>query len=313
MTLALAHLSDPHLPPGTMPPLWRLAGKRLLSYLAWQSKSQAMQGTRPLHALLGDLAAHAPDMVAVTGDLTNFALPGEFAAARAFLERLGPPGKVLAIPGNHDALAPVGWAEGPGQWGEYIAGDAPDPAGYRFPFLRRRGEVALIGLSTAIPTPPGSAAGRLGAGQIERLAALLPQLRQEGLCRVILIHHPPVRLQGGWRKALRDATALRAVLAREGAELVLHGHHHRASLVPLPGPQGPIPVIGVPLALADRPRPELARWHLYRIGREGAGWSLEAQVRGYDAAAEAFRPLGRWRLHLPARIGSDTGRGADPQ
>src|SRR5690349_10081636 len=50
--------------------------------------------------LLAALAEAAPDLVAVTGDLTQRAHRHEFAAARAFLDRIGPP--ALVIPGNHD-------------------------------------------------------------------------------------------------------------------------------------------------------------------------------------------------------------------
>ncbi|MFC7554919.1 metallophosphoesterase family protein [Pseudoroseomonas wenyumeiae] len=159
MTLVLAHLSDLHLPPEAGPTLRQLFGKRLLSYLAWQRK-RPRRKELPLPHLLEDLAGFAPDAIAVTGDLTHFALPDEFRAGRAFLARLGPPGKVLAIPGNHDALVPVPWAAGLGQWAEWMRGDTEAFAG--FPFLRRMGDVAIIGLSTAVPTAPGLASGRLG-------------------------------------------------------------------------------------------------------------------------------------------------------
>ena len=81
MNFALAHLSDPHLPipAGALRPLTQLAGKRSLAYLGWLRKRA---GAIPPEALLADIAAHGPDHVAVTGDLTNLALPVEFAAAR---------------------------------------------------------------------------------------------------------------------------------------------------------------------------------------------------------------------------------------
>lgn len=291
MTLALAHLSDPHLPPEFDPPLHRLTGKRLLAWIGWQRKRRALHPSQPLRALLADLNSQAPDAVAVTGDLTNFALPEEFSTAAAFLARLGPPERVVAIPGNHDALVRLDPNPALRAWAPWM--------GPEFPFLRRIGPLALIGLSTAVPTPPGMASGRLHGEQVETLAALLPALRAEGLCRVLLIHHPPLRLHGGWRKALHDPGPLRALLAREGVELVLHGHHHRATLNPLPGPAGPIPVIGVPLALAARPKPELARWNLYRFSPAEAGWWLDCEARGYDPLSEAFVRSGQWRLLLP--------------
>ena len=122
MHFALAHLSDPHLPipAGALRPLSQLAGKRSLAYLGWLRKRA---GTMPPEPLLADIAAHRPDHVAVTGDLTNLALPGEFAAARDWLARLGPPARVSAIPGNHDATVPVSWQVGIGRWRPWMADD----------------------------------------------------------------------------------------------------------------------------------------------------------------------------------------------
>lgn len=299
MTLVLAHLSDLHLPPEAGPTLRQLFGKRLLSYLAWQRKRRR-RTELPLPHLLEDLAAFTPEAIAVTGDLTHFALPDEFRAGRAFLQRLGPPGKVLAIPGNHDALVPVPWAAGLGHWEEWMRGDTAGFAG--FPFLRRIGDVAIIGLSTAVPTAPGLASGRLGREQLDQLAALLAETGRQGLCRVVLIHHPP--LGENRRRGLQDRAALLRVLARHGAEMLLHGHSHRPALLPLAGPAGQVlPGIGVPQALAGAGHRHLSRWHLYRIARVGGGWALETLVRGYDPGAGRFRSLGGWRLRLGDAVG----------
>ena len=172
--------------------------------------------------------------------------------------------------------------------------------GEPFPFLRRRGPLALIGLCSAIATPVFSAAGRLGAMQLQRLEALLDQTGREGLFRVVLIHHPPVIGQGGSRKALRDRALLCSVLQGSGAELVLHGHHHVTRLVAMPGPDGLIPLSGVPPALASLDTPEIAGWRFYQIAREGPGWRLTAHARRYDPASGCFRLAGTWTLRPAA-------------
>jgi 3',5'-cyclic AMP phosphodiesterase CpdA len=301
MNFALAHLSDPHLPipAGALWPPSQLAGKRSLAYLGWLRKRAGMGRPEPL---LADIAAHGPDHVAVTGDLTNLALPGEFAAARDWLARVGPPERVTAIPGNHDATVPVAWEQGVGRWLPWMAdgGGAPE----RFPFLRRRGPVALIVLSSAVPTPVGSAAGWLGAGQLARLRAVLEAAGREGLFRVVLMHHPPLMGRGGRRRALLDRDALREVLRRAGAELVLHGHHHAVLRAGVEGPAGPIPVLGAPLALRATGR-EPAGWLLHRISRDdaAAGWRIETVVRAWNPAAGAFRNAERWT----ARVSSGAG------
>ena len=81
-----------------------------------------------------------------------------------------------------------------------------DDGAVGFPYLRRRGPLALIGLSTAVPTPPFMATGRLGEAQLARLAETLVALAREKLFRVVLIHHPPVS-EAKRHKRLTDAGA----------------------------------------------------------------------------------------------------------
>jgi 3',5'-cyclic AMP phosphodiesterase CpdA len=82
-------------------------------------------------------------------------------------------------------------------------------------------------------------------------------------------------------KRLVDGAALRAVLARHGAELVIHGHDHEHSLIELPGPQRPIPVMGVPSASAAPPgEHDAAGYNLYRIDGRPGSWRCEAIARG---------------------------------
>ncbi len=243
----LAHLSDPHLAPL---PQWRpaeLVGKRGLGFLNWQRGRKNVHRTDVLDAVVRDLKAHRPDHIAVTGDLVNLSLPDEYVRARAWLETLGSPSDVTVIPGNHDIYVPAAQPWPAAYWGDSMRGD--DGANrISFPFVRQRGAVALIALSTALPTAPFLATGTLGDAQLSRLAALLDQTA--GQFRAVLIHHPPQSPSQRYLKRLTDAAALRRVLATKGAELLLHGHDHRRSLIWLDGPNKPIPAVGVPSASA---------------------------------------------------------------
>lgn len=302
MGFSLAHLSDPHLPlPCRRMPLGGLGAKQALALLAWRRRQRRSRRPVPAAALVSDLAIHAPDHLAVTGDLVNLALPTEFLAAREWLAQVGSPHRLSVVPGNHDLTVAVPWQSGLGRWEPWMQGD-PGTAGDKgspFPFLRRRGPLALVGLCSGIPTPPFSAAGRLGTDQLARLEALLRQAGDEHLFRVVLIHHPPIMGRGGARKALRDRGPLCAALRRAGAELVLHGHHHVTRLVGLPGPRGLIPLLGVPAALADGSGHEIAGWHLHRIERLGTGWRLTTTLRRYDPGSGRFRQAGEWSIELP--------------
>jgi len=296
----LAHLSDLHLPPPKGALGWRdLLSKRALSRIAWRRKSREHQ-PQVLAALVADLKAYGPDHVAVTGDLTNFAAPAEFAAARRWLEALGPPADVTVSPGNHDALVGVPRPERFTPWTPWL-GDAGQAS---FPQVRVRGPVALFNLCSAVPTAPHLATGRLGDEQLERLDALLADPAWRDLFRVVLIHHPPVEGAVSRRKALEDQDGLRAVLARRGVNLVLHGHAHAAQVAAVAGPDGTmIPVLGVPSAsAAGRGRHPAARWHAIEIahGPEG-GVEVRMAARGLDPKDGHAVELGRWVLAQAGR------------
>jgi 3',5'-cyclic AMP phosphodiesterase CpdA len=271
-----------------------LAGKRALGWLSWHRRRRHEHRAEILDALLADLAAEAPDHVAVTGDLTNVGLPDEIEAAVPWLERLGGPGRVSLVPGNHDAYGAALDGRRLAPWAPYMAGaDGAAPgAGGRFPFVRRLGPLALVGLSSAVPSAPGLATGRLGADQLAQLERALAGLARERCYRVVLLHHPPLPAGQSWRRRLSDAPELRAILARTGAELVLHGHTHRTSFERVPGPAGAIPVVGVPSSSARGHRPERrARYHLYRIeAAAGAGFRLACSVRALDPGSGRFTP-----------------------
>lgn len=277
----LAHLSDIHLSP--MPRIKRrhLLSKRILGYANWQRGRKHMHRRDVLDALTNDLIARNPDHIAVTGDLVNLGLPEEYLRAADWLQHLGSPDLVTAIPGNHDAYVRMDPDTSIGHWRPYMesndAGEAlqATPEG-GFPFVRRIGDIGIIALSTAVPTMPFIAAGRLGKTQLSYLAKALDRLGREGLFRVVLIHHPPLPGQAGWRRGLRDARKLREVLKAHGAELVLHGHNHKQSVQELETVSGPAIVVGVPSAseIADGPM-RGARYNEYNIEHAGNGWHVE--------------------------------------
>jgi 3',5'-cyclic AMP phosphodiesterase CpdA len=273
----LAHLSDPHLAPLPRPRWSELAGKRATGYINWRRKRHLIHRSDVLARIVADLKARAPDHIAVTGDLVNIALAGEFIAARAWLAALGSPRDVTVVPGNHDVYVPATARNPHLLWGDYMLGEND----WAFPFLRRRGPLALIGLSSAVPTAPFMATGRLGAEQIAVLAELLERCGDDGLFRVVLIHHPPRSLPSRRFKRLLDGAELRAVLARHGAELVIHGHDHEHALIYLDGPQRRIPVVGVPSASEAPPgEHDAAGYNLYRIDGAAGAWRCELVSRG---------------------------------
>ncbi|MDR6533497.1 3',5'-cyclic AMP phosphodiesterase CpdA [Caulobacter rhizosphaerae] len=291
----LAHLSDLHLPPPKGAFGWRdLLSKRLLSRIAWRRKHREHR-PEVLEVVIADLKAHAPDHIAITGDLTNYASQAEYEAARVWLEALGPARDITVSPGNHDALVGARDGDSFAAWTPWLGDDGEAT----FPQVRLRDGVALFNLCSAVPTAPHLATGRLGQAQLERLDALLGDPAYGDAFRVLLIHHPPVPGAVARRKSLEDQDALRALLARHGADLILHGHAHEATVSTAPGPDGAaIPVLGVPSAsaLGERGHPA-ARWHGVEIDRQAQGGiEVKLVARGLDPATGQAGELGRYVL-----------------
>jgi len=294
MAFTLAHLSDPHLP---LPqPRWReLAGKRALGYLNWTRNRHRTQRREVLDALVADMQGQRPDHIAVTGDVVNMALEAEFPPALSWLQSLGPTDHVSMVPGNHDAYVRATRHRGSEIWGDYHRGDrtgTTDTAA--FPFVRRRGPLVLIGVSSAVPTPPLMATGRLGQAQRAALDRILSELSGGPAFRVLLIHHPLT--SDSRHKRLTDSDAVLALLRRHGADLVLHGHDHVHSTMWFDGPHGRIPAIGVPSASSvAHGRIPAAAYNLFNIEREGERWRCEQVVRGFGEGDE-IQELRRARL-----------------
>jgi 3',5'-cyclic AMP phosphodiesterase CpdA len=302
--ITIAHLTDVHLGPiaGFTPRYWNL--KRALGYANWLRNRRSAYQRAVLDRILADLAIQAPDHIAVTGDLTNIGLPQEHINALAWLESVGAPERVSVIPGNHDIYSWLGADPGSARWTAYMTSDAQGAAhadhGEMFPFVRMLGPVALVGINSAVQTPPLVASGRLGAEQMERLAEVLERLAGAGLFRLVLIHHPPLPGQAKRYRDLEDAAALEAVLARHGAEFVIHGHNHHNMLAwCATSAGGRVPVVGAPSASLGRHHKgePLARYNLYRIA--GPPWSIEMIGRGIERPGGPIVELERRKLAPP--------------
>ncbi|MGH6671837.1 MAG: metallophosphoesterase family protein [Xanthobacteraceae bacterium] len=267
----LAHVSDLHM--ASRPTVAELAGKRGLGFINWQRKRKYIHRPEVLDAITRDVKTAGADHIAVTGDLVNFSLADEYRRAREWLDTLGTPRDVTVIPGNHDVYVGGALQSPAACWGEYMRGDDGIVG---FPFIRRCGDVALIALSTGVPTGPFMATGWLGPRQLSRLAEALDQTR--GSFRIVLIHHPPLSPLKRHLRRLTDAAELRRVLAEHGAELLLHGHDHRRAIIWLDGPNGTkIPAIGAPSASALAPHgsEDGAGYNIFRIEADASAWRIE--------------------------------------
>lgn len=281
-TFTLAHFSDIHLEPdpGFHPRYWNV--KRALGWLNWHRGRKNVHMRDVADRLIADALRLRADHIVVTGDLLTLGLPAEYERAFAWLKNIGPPSMVTVVPGNHDIYSSLKGDRGVARWADYMGGNIETHA---FPFVRRIGPLALVGLNSAEETPPFVAAGRLGPHQIEVASQMLQSMGDEGVVRVLLIHHPPLPGLADHRRALRDAAHLSRAIEKNGAELVLYGHNHRERLDWLGGAGRAIPVVGASsssAARAHRNEP-LARYNLFTFFTGGGRVRIRHTVRGLQS------------------------------
>ncbi len=292
----LAHISDIHL--GPLPKVTRreLASKRITGYINWQRKRGSSMNDGILDGLLASLKSQTPDHIAITGDLVNLALKEEIELIRGWLETVGPADEVSIVPGNHDTYVPGALKDIIAAWRPYLVGDHDD-GDHPFPYLRERGDIAMIGVNSGRASMPFMATGSFRSKQAKQTRKLLEDAETDGKFRVVFIHHPPFVKATHWHKRLIGSDLFRKTLAECGAELILHGHTHIESLEYIDGPEGKIPVVGVPSAshapppLDDGSHKQGARYNLFDISGKPGNWTCRMQEFGYKNGADTVTQI----------------------
>lgn len=285
--LRLIHCSDWHLP-APLEPGERHALKQWLSTISWRLKRHLRHRREVYDAAKRSWQEADVQRFCVTGDLVNFAMPREFLSAADELSALEQIAPVSLITGNHDALVSSGVTDSRQHWSRWLRGDeaTEDIA------VWLQDSVAIVGLTSAIPTAPFMAYGTLNERQLRALETQLTRLQQEGMFRIVMVHHPPQAGAAGWRRGLHQAAALRAVLRRTGAELVLHGHLHHPVQAWLPGPKAAIPVFGAGSSsyLAKHAGGHHGHFHLFNATGSPGAWQLAATDYFYQPNDSVFQP-----------------------
>ena len=229
-TVTLAHLSDLHLRRGH------------------PERESTLQRALALPEV------ETADLVVVTGDVTESGWTYELELAEAVLQDVAARGRLLVVPGNHDASlrglnagtlvnrlsgARREVSESFSSWS--VRGGSAQPIGPRgspWPVRRdlRDGRCVVYGLdSTHASFGDLLARGGCGRAQLDALDEDLESLRQDQ--RVVLALHHHVTRQASGRDALdfdpalllMDKAEVQTLLRRHRVELVLHGHRHRFS------------------------------------------------------------------------------------
>ena len=172
---------------------------------------------RVVEALVALAAQQRPDVVVLSGDITQRARPAQFRAAKAFVDRLGAP--VVAVPGNHDIALFDLWARFTRPYARYAKA-----FGAELEPVHAAPDLLVVGVNTTRAWRHKH--GEVSAAQIDRVASLLAAAGAQQL-RVVVVHQPAavtraedhVNLLRGHQAALRAWSAA-------GADLVLGGHIH---------------------------------------------------------------------------------------
>lgn len=211
-----------------------------------------------VQALLRLSEQKRPDLVVLSGDITQRAHTAQFRAARAFMDRLGAP--MLALPGNHDIPLFNLWARFVHPYKGYRAafGQELDPV-FSSPGLM------VLGVNTTRAHRHKN--GEVSARQIAQVVERLTQATPDQL-RVVVVHQPiDVQRPQDVPDRLKGHAGAQAAWAAAGADLVLGGHIHLPYVMPLPGLARAMWAVQAGTAVSRRVRPgapnsvNLVRWN----------------------------------------------------
>lgn len=304
--MRVAHFSDLHVLALDGISRTRFLNKRFTGLVNLKLKREHKH--RPAHVRAVARAIHEAnvDHVVITGDLTNLALEQEFeAVVRLVEEDLGlPADKVTVVPGNHDlytrgAMKAQRFTR---FFAPYLVSDIPELAAEialgRFPVVKLRGPLAIIGLSSAVPRPPLVASGELGEKQIEALARILAHDEVRRRTPIIAFHHPihnPPSKVKTLVEGLVDADDLGDVLNVVPRGLLLHGHLHKRIQRAWETKTGVLQSVGATSAsLHHEDEHRMAGFNLYEIDGAGAVQDIQAHVLDPNTGEFRLDSVPKW-------------------
>ena len=224
-----------------------------------------------VEAVLQIARTEAFDLVAITGDITQFGAPEEFAAARAFVNALPP--RRLLTPGNHDV--PYATPErlyAPFERYRKNLGE-PWASSFEGPGLSARAFNSSRGAQVRINWSKGAVRER----QVRRLVTSLDGVPADNL-KLALCHHPLMEVTGGPMTGnVRGGAEAVSILAEGRIDAILTGHVHTTFAHALPCEDGKTYAIGAAtLSLRERGQPagfNIIEWEDGCIRVKAQGWT----------------------------------------
>lgn len=229
--MRIAHISDLHV--ARPPTFGEYNAKRLLGYVNYRLFRSVLYREHIAAAALAALAEQPPDLVLLTGDITQHGLDAEFAAAEALLSAITEKGiPVIAVAGNHDIYGTPTSERLERFLARMADGLRPDEYGiFRFP------GVEVLPLAQGIPTPVFFSHGRQNQNELERAREAWSG-PPRGVMRLVCGHYPVIDSHGDrliYFRGLREAESLIEFCRDQAVAGYFCGHNHKRFAAEMPG------------------------------------------------------------------------------
>lgn len=245
-----------------------------------------------VEALVALAKQQQPDLIVLSGDITQRARADQFQSAQALVQRLGAP--VLAIPGNHDIPLFDLWARLHHPYAHYMAafGNELEPV-YNSP------ELMVVCVNTTRAWRHKN--GQVSARQIDRVAAQLANATPTQL-RVVVVHQPvAVTRTEDLPNLLRGHAAALQRWATAGADIVMGGHIHLPYVMALPRLARPMWAVQAGTAVSSRVRQGAPNSvNLLRWGTDASSACCQIEQWDFSQTEQAFVCREITQIH-PAR------------
>ena len=233
-----------------------------------------------IEALVALARQQRPDLIVLSGDITQRARTAQFKAARAFVDRLGAP--VLAIPGNHDIPLFNLWARLHHPYAQHSAA-----FGANLEPVHAAPDLLVVCVNTTRARRHKH--GEVSRQQIERVARHLEAATNAQL-RIVVVHQPvAVTRAEDVQNLLRGHETALQRWAASGADMVMGGHIHLPYVMPLQGLARPVWAVQAGTAVSARVRSGLPNSvNLLRWGAASPEGHCLIEQWDFSASEQAF-------------------------
>ena len=284
--MIISHISDIHLPITLKPNFRDLLNKRLFGFINHSSNRKKIHDIENVKMIFDDILKNPDGHTILTGDIVNLSLRSEFELASDFLGGYFPKEKLSIIPGNHDYYVKCDYEDSMYMLRRYTENNTSYSQASPFPYLKLFNDIAIIGISTAVVSPPLMSWGRVSKTQLDVIAEILRSLSKDNYFIVLLLHHPLHEFGFLNFKGLLNKNSLIEVLKEFDINLILHGHLHTESQKKIFLNEVNVPCFGAPSTSKEN-KGKLS-FLKYDIDKVNDKWNLKVYRRNYIMQTKKF-------------------------